>query len=79
MGMKVAVALALMFGATHVAYSAWAPSADTRTERPAEPSWRLAQQYSTKCQSSAGICLLPSPQEVGTACQCGDFPGTVIP
>lgn len=40
---------------------------------------RLAQQYSSRCETSAGICYV-EPQPVGSPCTCPDgSPGTIVP
>jgi hypothetical protein len=38
----------------------------------------LAQAYGTRCASTVGICPI-APAPIGFYCQCGPYPGSVIP
>lgn len=51
----------------------------SRTRAPDTESIRLAQQYSPRCATSAGICEV-DPQPVGSPCTCPDgTQGTIVP
>lgn len=46
--------------------------------RAASPAQSLAQAFGTHCSSGVGICpIVPAP--IGFYCQCGTYPGTVVP
>lgn len=63
------------------------PPEITAMSLPAEPpvsirsddaAVRLVQAFGTRCASEIGICpIVPAP--IGLYCQCGPYPGTVIP
>ena len=51
----------------------------SRTRAPDTEPIQLAQQYSSRCATSAGICYV-APQPVGSPCTCPDgTPGTIVP
>jgi archaellin len=48
------------------------------SQKGAEAPEELVQLYSTKCQTSGGVCYVAA-QPVGSACVCGGKAGTIIP
>ncbi len=51
----------------------------SRTRAPDTEPIRLAQHYSSRCETRAGICYV-QPQPVGSPCTCPDgTPGTIVP
>jgi hypothetical protein len=64
-----------------------APATRSLTIAPTEPAPAggrserapLAQTYSAYCQTSQGVCVLPSAEPIGSTCVCNGVPGRVIP
>ena len=57
-----------------ISYPEGVVSPDLRQTAPSA----LAQAYGTRCASTVGICPI-DPAPIGFYCQCGPYPGSVIP
>lgn len=59
-------------------YAAYQPAKDRELSPYRLRELELSQAFSDRCATRRGICQLPSPQPVGSACICDGDHGRVV-